>query len=157
MGRTDFPFAEHVNTVCNEKITDIPPDFGGIFMVEESYYTSNGHTHSSPHLFCFTEHDGVVTLSSYDIPGKTKDFSWKTMEPVSFNDLQKSQKFTPAEYRLQDGIWEGGSVSMFSPVLKFSLFERFSPEQLEVSESMEMNGKKTFGFDQPIIYKRKSR
>lgn len=157
LGRTDFPFAEHVNTVCNEKITDIPSDFGGIFMVEENYYTSNGHTHSSPHLFCFTEHDGVVTLSSYDIPGKTKDFSWKTMEPVSFNDLQKSQKFTPAEYRLQDGVWEGGSVSMFSPVLKFSLFERFSPEQLEVSESMEMNGKKTFGFDQPIIYKRKSR
>lgn len=29
LGRTDFPFAEHVNTVCNEKITDIPPDFGG--------------------------------------------------------------------------------------------------------------------------------
>ena len=23
LGRTDFPFAEHVNTVCNEKITDI--------------------------------------------------------------------------------------------------------------------------------------
>ena len=25
---------------------------------------------------------------------------------------------------------------------------------LEVSESMEVNGKKTFGYDEPIIYKR---
>ena len=41
---------------------------------------------------------------------------------------------------------------MFSPVLKFTLFERFSREQLEVSESMEVNGRRTFGFDEPIIY-----
>lgn len=43
---------------------------------------------------------------------------------------------------------------MFSPVLKFTLFERFSEEYLEVSEIMEVNGKKTFGYDNPIIYKR---
>lgn len=51
-------------------------------------------------------------------------------------------------------MWEGGSTSMFSPVLKFTLFERFSDTQLEVSECMEVNGKKTFGYDVPIIYKR---
>ena len=51
-------------------------------------------------------------------------------------------------------MWEGGSVSMFSPVLKFSLFERFSREVLEVSESMEVNGKKAFGYQVPILYKR---
>ena len=45
---------------------------------------------------------------------------------------------------------------MFSPVLKFTLFERFSTEALEVTESMEVNGKKTFGYDEPIIYKRLS-
>lgn len=43
---------------------------------------------------------------------------------------------------------------MFSPVLKFTLFERFSKECLEVSESMEVNGKKTFGYDEPILYMR---
>ena len=43
---------------------------------------------------------------------------------------------------------------MFSPVLKFNLFERFSPEVLEVTESMEVNGKRTFGYDEPILYKR---
>lgn len=43
---------------------------------------------------------------------------------------------------------------MFSPVLKFTLFERFSAECLEVAESMEVNGKKTFGYNEAIIYKR---
>ena len=36
----------------------------------------------------------------------------------------------------------------------FKLFERFSDELLEVSEVMEMNGKRTFGYDQPILYRR---
>lgn len=35
---------------------------------------------------------------------------------------------------------------MFSPVLKFTLFERFSEEYLEVSETMEVRGKRTFGY-----------
>lgn len=38
--------------------------------------------------------------------------------------------------------------------MKFILWERFSDTCLEVSESMEMNGKKTFGYDEPILYKR---
>lgn len=30
-----FPYARHVNTVCNDKINNIPENFTGIFMVEE--------------------------------------------------------------------------------------------------------------------------
>lgn len=43
---------------------------------------------------------------------------------------------------------------MFTPVLKFKLWERFTPEVLVVAESMEMNGKRTFGYDQPLEYRR---
>ena len=87
--------------------------------------------------------------------GYTNDtFTAGKIEKLSFQELKVSEKFTPAVYTLRDGVWEGGSVSMFSPVLKFTLFERFSAEWLEVSESMEVNGKRTFGYDEPIIYKR---
>ena len=27
-----FPYAEHVNTVCNQKINGLPADFAGVFM-----------------------------------------------------------------------------------------------------------------------------
>jgi hypothetical protein len=81
-------------------------------------------------------------------------FSYDSMKNVDYSKLEKSEKFTPALYHEKDGIWEGGSTSMFSPVLKFTLFERFSEEYLEVSETMEVRGKRTFGYDEPIIYKR---
>ena len=32
-----YPYAKHVNTICNDKIKNIPVDFKGIFIVEESY------------------------------------------------------------------------------------------------------------------------
>ena len=151
-----FPYARHVNTVCNDKITNLPADFEGLFVVEESYYTGNGSTHAAPHLFLFTQEGKDVKLTSYEIPqGYDKDtFTYDQLGEVDYNQLKVSEKFTPALYRKVDGVWEGGSVSMFSPVLKFNLFERFSPEVLEVTESMEVNGKRTFGYDEPILYRR---
>lgn len=122
LGKT-FPYAQHVNTVCNDKIKNIPNDFNGIFIVEESYYETDGRRHASPHLFLITDSNDGIMLSSYEIPeGEDKNtFSY---------------------------------VSHFTPVMIFCLWEKFSEECLEVSESMEVNGKKTFGYDEPIIYKR---
>ena len=37
-----YPYAEHINTICNDKIKNIPVDFNGKFVVEESYYEING-------------------------------------------------------------------------------------------------------------------
>ncbi len=151
----EFPYAEHVNTACNDKITNLPEDFAGVFMVEESYYTANGNTHASPHLFLFTQEGADIKLTSYELPeGYDKNsFTYKDLQQVDYSQLKVSEKFTPALYTEKEGVWEGGSTSMFSPVLKFTLFERFSKECLEVSESMEVNGKKTFGYDEPILYR----
>lgn len=79
---------------------------------------------------------------------------YDSMKNADYTELKKSEKFTPALYHEKDGIWEGGSTSQFSPVMTFKLWEKFSDSCLEVSESMEVNGKKTFGYDEPIIYKR---
>ena len=151
-----YPYAEHVNTVCNDKINNIPQDFNGKFVVEESYYKTNGKRHASPHLFLITENKEGILLSSYEIPeGKDKNtFSYKTMKNVDYSELKKSEKFTPALYHEKNGVWEGGSTSQFSPVMTFKLWERFSNSFLEVSESIEINGKRTFGYDDPIVYKR---
>lgn len=151
-----YPYAEHVNTVCNDKIKNLPEGFNGKFVVEESYYEINSKRHASPHLFLITESEDGIILSSYEIPeGEDKTtFSYGAMKNVDYNDLKKSEKFTSALYREKDGIWEGGSTSQFSPVMIFKLWERFSDSCLEVSESIEVNGKRTFGYDDPIIYKR---
>ena len=155
-GGPALPLARHVNTVCNGKIAGLPADFAGAFVLEESYYTQEGRTHASPHLFLFTEEGEAVKLTSYQLPKAADggDVTYETLPPLSYDALEVSGKFTPALYTLRDGVWEGGSVSMFSPVLRFTLYERFSREALEVTETMEVNGRRSFGYDVPILYRR---
>ena len=126
-GKT-YPYAKHINTACNDKIKNI------------------------------SENNEGIVLSSYDIPnGEDKNtFSYDSMKAVDYSELNESKKFTPALYREKDGVWEGGSTSQFSPVMIFKLWERFSEDSLEVSEIIEVNGRRTFGYDDPIVYKRKS-
>lgn len=154
-GNYDFPYAEHVNTVCNDKITGLPDNYTGIFLIEESYYTTGEKTHASNHLFLFTENEEGILLTSYEVPDQynKNTFAYKNITTMEYSLLKKSSKFTPALYRKQGEVWEGGSESMFSPVMKFILHEKFSKEYLEVSESIEVNGR-TFGYDDPIIYKK---
>lgn len=153
---TGIPYCEHTNSILNSKIRNLPENFQGVFLLEESYYTTKGNTHASPHIFLFTEDGDNIILTSYEIPEgldkKSLDFS--SIESIDYKVLRCSEKFTPAIYKKIDGIWEGGSVSMFSPTLKFTLHERFSSDVLEVSESMEAGGRRVFGFDEPILYKR---
>lgn len=151
-----FPYAEHLNTVCNDKILHLPPDFAGVFLVEESYYTLNGKTRPSHHLFLFTEEADGIRLTSYQLPEgyDQSSFTYANLQPVDYAALQPSAKFTPALYTEKDGVWEGGSVSRFSPAVTFTLYERFSADCLEVSETMEKDGKPAFGYGEPIRYKR---
>ena len=155
-GITDFPAARHQNRVCNQKIEGLPEGFEGFFLVEESYYTVKGYTRASAHLFLFTQEGESIKLTSYQLPeGCDKgNFTYESMGRVQYRELKVSEKFTPVYYTRRGDTWEGGSVSMFSPVLKFTLAERLSPEVLEVSETMEMNGRRTFGYDRPILYRR---
>ena len=155
-GISDFPYAQHVNTVCNDKITGLPAGFSGFFLVEESYYTVKGRTNASPHLFLFTQEGNQVQLTSYELPeGADKtSFTYETMQPVPYAHLKPSPKFTPARDETRGDFWEGGSESTFAPGLIFKLYERFSPQVLEVSESMERGGVRIFGYDQPICYRR---
>ena len=112
-GKT-YPYAKHINTACNDKIKNLPENFKGTFVVEESYYETDGKSHASPHLFLISENNEGIVLSSYDIPnGEDKNtFSYDSMKAVDYS--------------------------------------------LEVSEIIEVNGRRTFGYDDPIVYKRKS-
>ena len=156
-GKT-YPYAKHINTVCNDKIKNLPENFNGTFVVEESYYETDGKSHASPHLFLISENNEGIVLSSYDIPnGEDKNtFSYDSMKAVDYSELNESKKNSHQHFiarRMVSG--EGGSTSQFSPVMIFKLWERFSEDSLEVSEIIEVNGRRTFGYDDPIVYKRK--
>ena len=92
-GNQTFPLARHVNTACNDKITGLPQDFDGVFVLEESYYTVGERTNVSPHLFLFTMEGEAVKLTSYEMPeGYDKDsFTYQQLKPVAFDALKPRQ------------------------------------------------------------------
>lgn len=151
-----FPLARHKNTIINDKIKNLPDNFEGIFMLEESYYTINNQQQPLPHLFLFQLKDEQVVLNSFEIPqGFDKNtFNYQNISELDYNQLILSPKFTPAIYQKTGEIWQGGSISHFSDRVTFKLWESFSSNSLEVSEIMESNGKQVFGYEVPIIYKR---
>lgn len=158
-GNVIHPKAKHINAIANEKIANLPSYFKGYFILEESYYDVNGKTNVMPHLFLFTLNDEKkVTLTSYEIPeGISKeDFRNDNKDlKMDFKKLKVSEKFTPLIYtEIEDNKFVGESTSEFSPVTTFKLKETVSSDSLEVSECFYNNGKLTFGFVDPIIYKR---
>ena len=56
-GNITHPLAKHINRICNDKIINLPKNFKGIFVIEESYYTfiDTNRTNILPHLFLFEE------------------------------------------------------------------------------------------------------
>lgn len=91
-GKT-YPYAKHINTACNDKIKNLPENFKGTFVVEESYYETDGKSHASPHLFLISEYNEGIVLSSYDIPnGEDKNtFSYDSMKAVEYSELNESK------------------------------------------------------------------
>ena len=122
---------------CAPKLQAYPPIFsltpkasGSMWLqsceVHESYYSVQGTTRSSSHLFLFMEESDSIKLISYEIPEgyDKKNFTYKMFKGADYDQLKCSAKFNPAFFRKSGDTWEGGSVSMFSPVLKFSLHEK---------------------------------
>ena len=63
-----------------------------------------------------------------------------------------------ADESVRDILWNRKLLKKYNLELPFCLAgvpERFSKKRFEVSETMEVNGKRAFGYDEAILYRRK--
>lgn len=121
-------------------------------MLEESYYVLEDRTNVLPHLFLFTMGTDGIVLDSYEIPEgyNQRNLLHRKTGSTGLQPVEAGPKaFTPATYKKSGDTYTGHSVSMFSPVLRFTLTEQISPDVLSVSEIFEVNGRRTFGYDIP--------
>ncbi len=158
-GKIVHPIAKHINKICNDKIENLPKDFKGIFVIEESYYTfvDTNRTNVLPHLFLFEEtKEGKVKLISYEIPKSInkKDFTNSNENlKMDYNELEVSEKFNPMTYEYKEGVgFYGRSLSQFGPDTTFLLDETLSENRFEVNEILKKGDKVLVGFDSPIVY-----
>ncbi|MDB2156032.1 hypothetical protein [Clostridium butyricum] len=155
-GKIIHPKAKHINGICNHKINNLPKDFNGYFIIEESYYEQGTFKNILPHLFLFTLNENKnIVLTSYELPSgiSKEDFRNDNHDlTMDYNQLQKSEKFTPMIYTENNGVFTGESISFFTPETKFVLKETVTKNTLSVSEVFYKNDKITIGFINPIVY-----
>lgn len=153
--QAQFPFAIHNNTFLNDLIVNRPKDFDGVFLHEESYYTLKNKEKFKSDIFLFsTDESGDVVLKSITAPKELMNAKFNELKNIDFSDLSVSDKFVPLHYTEQDGMFTGESHSMFTKTTAFILKQELSDEALVIKEELFNGGKRVFGFDRPIIYKR---
>ena len=158
LGQQKHPKSKHINGICNDKIINLPNDFNGYFVIEESYYEQGNRKNILPHLFLFAlNEENNVVLTSYDIPTDISKEDFRNDNEnliMDYEKLKVSSKFNPMIYIEKDGVYEGKSVSNFTAETEFTLEEKIENNKMYVSEVFRKNGKVTFGFVDPIVYEK---
>lgn len=150
-----FPYATHKNHIMNSKITNLPPDFEGVYLFEESYYVINGKEKFKADIFLFELNEtNEVILSATTVPKEYLNKKYEDVIAIDYNELVISDKFTPLVYEKKDDEFSGKSTSQFTKKTQFILAQQISAESLIIKEEMYNGEKRVFGFDWPIVYKR---
>ena len=158
-GQQIHPLAKHVTRECTHRVHHQPDDVGGIFILEESYYTyPDKETEIKPLLFYIEPHgDRSVLLHSMQVPDRMdiKTFvnandGWQ----LDYRELRESERFRPALYQWHDA----GFFTVFHPNelgngMRFTLIEKLTPDCLYVMELLEKDGQRLTPYATPLQYR----
>ena len=157
-GERIHPGAKHVIGVSNEKMLNLPADFAGYFVIEESYFDMDDRTIAKHYLFLYEElKDGSIRLASYDPPPSVPRESLTNANQslrIDFAEVKISPRFTPLVLEEDAGDFFGENVSQFAPETLFKFALRVTADALYVTELLERNRTRIAGFDTPIVYAR---
>ena len=158
-GKQIHPYAKHVNRLLDNKIKNLPPNYNGFYILEESYYTyPNKPMEVKPYLFWFEKtKKGQIRLHSIQIPkGIDKKSLKNDNKKLSLNyvDLIDSPTFKPAIYSKKSGGFYIKAPVDLPNGMKFTLEETIGKDSFEVMELLQKAGKSMTPYTTPIIYKR---
>ena len=160
-GKVIHPLAIHVNRVADEKVINKPTNLEGFFLLEESYYLTEGKpSEAKPYLFLFSKaNNDVIHLTTYQLTGYKKETLRNDNPSLQFNydSLVPSPTFKGADYRwnAKEKTFSTISVNELGNQMRFTLTETFSAKTLWVMELLEKEGKSLTAYSTPIRYERK--
>lgn len=161
-GNQVHPLAVHINRVCTDRVENLPNDFKGSYILEESYYTYPGQEMTiKPHLF-YVEHfsDTIAQMRPIVIPEYYKLEELKNDNPdlrFKYEELKPIAWFNPAHYHRVGHLLEVHNPNDLGEGKRFTLTETFDENTLEVMELMEQDGKRLTPYATPIIYRRRQK
>jgi hypothetical protein len=160
-GKVIHPLAIHVNRVADEKVINKPANLEGFFLLEESYYLTEGKpSEAKPYLFLFSKaNNDVIHLTTYQLNGYKKEALRNDNTSLQFNydSLVLSPTFKGADYlwNAKDKTFSTVSVNELGNQMRFTLSETFSAKTLWVMELLEKDGKSLTAYSTPIRFERK--
>ena len=158
-GKQIHPYAKHINRLLDSKIKNLPANYNGFYILEESYYTyPNKPMEVKPYLFWFEKMpNGQIRLHSLQIPKNILKKDLKNdNKRLFFNyaELVDSPTFKPTIYtKTGKGFYIKAPVDLPNGI-KFTLEETIGKDSFEVMELLEKGGKSMTPYTTPIIYKR---
>ena len=158
-GKQIHPYAKHVSRNITSRVQNIPADFKGVFVLEESYYKTAGQdTLIKPYIFKFLLNDaGQIVLHSMGIPTQIDKKMFRNDNPnwtLDFADLKESPSFKPAAYvKTARGFYVKAPNDLPGGI-KFTLEETIGNGFLEVMELAEKDGKRLTPYETPLQYLR---
>jgi len=158
-GKQIHPYAKHITRVITQRVKNIPTDFKGVFVLEESYYKTPGQdTVIKPYIFKFTLNEsGQIVLHSMGIPAQIDKKTFRNDNnswALNFNDLKESPSFKPAAYTKTERGFYIKAPNDLPGGIKFTLEETIGNGFLEVMELAEKEGKRLTSYDTPLQYVR---
>ena len=157
-GKQFHPEAKHITGLANAKIDNLPKDFKGQYVIEESYYTVIGKEQIvKNHLFLFSLTDEgkvnlrVQTPDNIDNKLLTNDNSTLRFD---FNKLSDITRFKSADYQKTERGFYMKNPNDLGKGMKFTLEETIGDGFLDVMELLEKDGKRITTYTTPILYKK---
>jgi len=158
-GRQIHPYAKHITRIIQDRVTNVPQGYNGVFVLEESYYKyPDKDTLVKPYIFRFEKGPaGEVILHSVAIPAAINKATFRNSNPnwtLDFNDLKDSPTFKPAAYqKTKRGFYLKNPIELGNG-MRFTLEETIGKGFLEVMELTEKDGKSLTPYTTPLQYKK---
>ncbi|MFN4147126.1 MAG: hypothetical protein ACK4GN_14970 [Runella sp.] len=158
-GKQIHPYAKHITRIITERVRNVPTDFKGVFVLEESYYKYPGQdTIIKPYIFKFELNDQQqIVLHSMAIPERIDKNTFRNANAdweLDFQELKPSPSFKPAAYTKTERGFYIKAPNDFPRGIRFTLEETIGDGFLEVMELTEKEGKRITPYDTPLMYRR---
>jgi len=158
-GKQVHPEAKHVTEIIDHRVSNIPSDFVGTFILEESYYShTNGQYEVKPLFFKVSPHGPYdIYLQSVIIPDhldKSKVVNSNVDLHFDYTNLIVNDKFGKALYHNMGDYFIVNHLANFGSGLTFNLIETLTEDQLQVMELLKKDGTPITTYSSPILYDR---
>ena len=158
-GKQIHPYAKHITRIIGNRVQNIPADFKGVFVLEESYYKyPNQDTIVKPYIFKFElNNEQRIVLNSIVVPERIEKKKLRNDNVVwtlDFSELKNSPSFKPVAYTKTDRGFYIKAPNDLPGGVKFTLEETIGNGFLEVMELAEKEGKRLTPYATPLMYKR---